>query len=61
MDFKNKLGFTVADRVEVKRVGKHQQVGTYEKHYWNAYKMLGREGENKNYLLGWVWVHPEIA
>jgi hypothetical protein len=25
-----------------------------------AYRMLGREGENKNCLLGWVWVHqPE--
>jgi hypothetical protein len=23
--------------------------------------MLGREGENKNSLLGWVWVHPETA
>jgi hypothetical protein len=26
-----------------------------------AYKMLGRETENKNYLLGWVWVHPKTA
>jgi hypothetical protein len=26
-----------------------------------AYKMLGREGENKNCLLGWVYVHPEMA
>jgi hypothetical protein len=26
-----------------------------------AYKMLGKEGENKNCLLGWVWVHPETA
>jgi hypothetical protein len=24
-----------------------------------AYRMLGREGENKNCLLGWVWVHPK--
>jgi hypothetical protein len=24
-----------------------------------AYKMLGKEGENKDCLLGWVWVHPE--
>jgi hypothetical protein len=26
-----------------------------------AYKMLGRELENKNYLLGWVSVHLEMA
>jgi hypothetical protein len=26
-----------------------------------AYKMLGREAENKNYLLGWVWIHPKTA
>jgi hypothetical protein len=26
-----------------------------------VYKMLGRDGENKNCLLGWVWVHPEMA
>ncbi len=26
-----------------------------------AYKMLGKEGENKNCLLGWVWVHPETT
>jgi uncharacterized membrane protein len=26
-----------------------------------AYKMLGRDGENKNCLLGWVWVHLETA
>jgi hypothetical protein len=26
-----------------------------------AFKMLGREGENKNCLLGWVYVHLEMA
>jgi hypothetical protein len=26
-----------------------------------AYKMLGREAENKNCLLGWVWVHLETT
>jgi hypothetical protein len=26
-----------------------------------AYKMLGREGENNNYLLRWVCVHPKTA
>jgi len=26
-----------------------------------AYKMLGREEENKNCLLGWVWVHPKMT
>jgi len=26
-----------------------------------AYKMLGKEGGNKNCLLGWVWVHPKTA
>jgi hypothetical protein len=26
-----------------------------------AYKMLGRAGENKKCLLGWVWVHPETT
>jgi hypothetical protein len=26
-----------------------------------AYKMLGKVGENKNCLLRWVWVHPEMA
>jgi hypothetical protein len=26
-----------------------------------AYRMLGREGENKNCLFGWVWVHLEMA
>jgi hypothetical protein len=26
-----------------------------------AYKMLGKEEENKNCLVGWVWVHPQTA
>jgi len=26
-----------------------------------AYKMLGKEEENKNCLLGWVWVHPTMS
>jgi uncharacterized membrane protein len=26
-----------------------------------AYKMLGRKGETKNFLLGWVWVHPKMT
>jgi len=25
------------------------------------YKMLGKEGGNKNCLLGWVWVHPKMT
>jgi hypothetical protein len=26
-----------------------------------AYRMLGKEGENKNCLLGWVRVHPKTT
>jgi len=26
-----------------------------------VYKMLGKEVKNKNCLLGWVWIIPEIA
>jgi hypothetical protein len=26
-----------------------------------VYKMLGKEAENKTYLLGWVWVHRKMA
>jgi len=26
-----------------------------------TYRMLGREGENKNCLLEWVWVHPKMT
>jgi hypothetical protein len=26
-----------------------------------AYKMLGKEEENKNCLLGWVLVHPTMT